>query len=53
MQSIVESSDTGPLRWTSVGMSTAYLGHFSSLYTQLPGLYGDAGLQPIRFAILN
>lgn len=35
------------LEWVSIGISTVYLAHFASLYTQLPGLFGQTGLLPI------
>lgn len=35
------------LEWVSVGISAVYLAHFASLYTQLPGLFGQTGLLPI------
>ena len=38
------------MRWTLCGISASYLAHFASLYTQLPGLYGDTGLQPVTAA---
>lgn len=38
---------SSPLEWLSLGMSGIYLAHFSSLYTQLPGLFGQTGLLPI------
>jgi hypothetical protein len=41
---------TAPMRWTLCGISASYLAHFASLYTQLPGLYGDTGLQPVTAA---
>ena len=36
-----------PIAWTLAGTSGIYLAHFASLYTQLPGLYGSVGLQPV------
>ena len=39
-----------PLRWTLLGISAVYLSHFASMYPQLPGLYGDTGLQPVTDA---
>ena len=34
-------------QWVSTGISAIYLSHFASLYTQLPGLFGQTGLLPI------
>ena len=50
-----ESSQTSPLEWVSLGMSSIYLAHFASLYTQLPGLFGPTGLLPVseRIAGIN
>lgn len=33
--------------WVLFGVSLVYLAHFASLYTQLPGLFGSSGLEPI------
>lgn len=38
---------SAPIRWTLLGASGVYLAHFASLYPQLPGLYGEGGLQPV------
>ena len=45
------SQPPAPLGWFLLGTSGTYLAHFASLYPQLPGLFGDAGLQPVRFTI--
>lgn len=42
-----DNSDSNPENWLSLGMSSIYLAHFASIYTQLPGLYGSTGLLPL------
>jgi hypothetical protein len=46
--SSVSLSNHNSLDWINYGMSWIYLTHFSSLYVQLPGLFGATGLSPIR-----
>ena len=48
---LARSQPPAPLGWFLFGTSATYLAHFASLYPQLPGLFGDAGMQPVRFAI--
>ena len=48
---LARSQPPAPLGWFLFGTSATYLAHFASLYPQLPGLFGDAGLQPVRFTI--
>ena len=48
---LARSQPPAPLGWFLLGTSGTYLAHFASLYPQLPGLFGDAGLQPVRFTI--
>lgn len=52
---VTSDSTYSSLEWLSLGMSGIYLAHFSSLYTQLPGLFGPTGLLPIadRFSGLS
>jgi hypothetical protein len=42
-----DTSSTNVIDWIALGMSFMYLCQFSSLYTQLPGLFGSSGVQPI------
>lgn len=42
-----KNNPISPLEWVSLGISSIYLAHFASLYTQLPGLFGQTGLLPI------
>ena len=43
---LARSQPPAPLGWFLFGTSATYV-HFASLYPQLPGLFGDAGLQPV------
>lgn len=49
----VEESYPRHLQWVSLGISGIYLSHFASLYTQLPGLFGQTGLLPVSDRIAD